>query len=111
MGQLGCTGLDCTGQYKGAELGCTGLYLAVLGCTKCKRVIRAIKVFWMIQVFQFPGGLGDQDNMYLENIWFSWSKPSNCQEKLRCYACDGWRKEETRLRLCSSQVDKGKSDI
>ena len=51
------TMLGCTGQY-GAELCCTELYLAVLGCTKCKRVIRVvgvirvIKVFWMIQVFQ-----------------------------------------------------------
>ena len=28
------------------------------------------------------------DYMHSENIWFSWSKPSNYQEKLRCHACD-----------------------
>ena len=28
------------------------------------------------------------DDMHLENIWFSWSKPSNYREKLRCHACD-----------------------
>ena len=28
------------------------------------------------------------DNMHSENIWFAWSEPSNCQEKLRCHARD-----------------------
>ena len=26
-----------------------------------------------------PGGPGGQDDMHSENIWFSLSKPSNCQ--------------------------------
>ena len=29
------------------------------------------------------------DDMLSENIWFSWSQPSNHREKLRCHARDG----------------------
>ena len=28
------------------------------------------------------------DDMHSENVWFLWSKSSNYQEKLRCYARD-----------------------
>ena len=50
-----------------------------------------------------PGGPGDpggQDSLddndtHSENIWFSWSRPSNYRGKLRCHACDGGRTEVT----------------
>ena len=42
-----------------------------------------------------PGGPGDPggqdvslDDMHSENVWFSWSKPSNYRGKLRCHVCD-----------------------
>ena len=39
------------------------------------------------------------DDMHSENLWFSWFKPSNYGEKLRCHACDGrtderWKVEQ-----------------
>ena len=38
------------------------------------------------------------DDMHSENMWFSWSKPSDYQdqEKLRCHACDVGRTEDGR---------------
>ena len=45
-----------------------------------------------------PGGQDDSLNdndMHSENIWFSWSRPSNYRGKLRCHACDGGRTEVT----------------
>ena len=38
------------------------------------------------------------EDMHSENMWFSWSKPSDYQdqEKLRCHACDGGRTEDER---------------
>ena len=44
------------------------------------------------------------DDMHSENIWFSWSKPSNYHEKLRCHACDEqmnggkWKMEQYSVR-------------
>ena len=34
------------------------------------------------------------EDMHSENMWFSWSKPSNYREKLRYHACDGGMEEE-----------------
>ena len=36
------------------------------------------------------------DDMNVENIWLSCSKPSNYQERLRCHACYTWRTNERR---------------
>ena len=44
------------------------------------------------------------DDMHSENIWFSWSKPSNYHENLRCHACDErmnggkWKMEQYSVR-------------
>ena len=38
----------------------------------------------MVQVVRMIG----LDDMHSENIWFSWSKPSNYRRKLRCHAYD-----------------------
>ena len=58
-----------------AGLGCSGLYWAALGCTG---------LYWAVQLVRMIS----LDDMHSENIWFSWSKSSNYQEKLRCHACD-----------------------
>ena len=54
------TVLGRTGLYL-AALDCTGLYWLVLGCTGLVKVVRMISL----------------DDMHSENIWFSWSIPSN----------------------------------
>ena len=42
------------------------------------------------------------DDMHSENIWFSWSKPSNYRGKLRCHACDGERTDgKWKIEQCS----------
>ena len=41
--------------------------------------------------------------MHSENIWFSWSKPSNYREKLICHACDG-RTDERRRRKVENRA-------
>ena len=47
-------------------------------------MIQVIQVIQVVQVVQVVS----LDDMHLENIWFSGSKPSNDREKLRCRACD-----------------------
>ena len=41
----------------------------------------------VVQVVQVVR-MNSLDDMQSENIWFSWSKPSNYRGKLRCHACD-----------------------
>ena len=84
-----------------AVLGYTGLYLAILGCTGLYQTGQGCTglVFDWLGVITGsggsggpadpgdpggPGGPGDPggqdvslDDMHSENIWFSWSKPSN----------------------------------
>ena len=48
------------------------------------RVIRVVRVVRMICL----------DDVRSENLWFSWSKPSNYREKLICHACDRGTEEE-----------------
>ena len=56
--------------------------------------------------------LNSIDNMHSGNMWFSWSKSSNYQEKLRCHACDG-RTEDGKWKIgqCSirpeTAIDEG----
>ena len=59
-----------------AGLGCNGLYWDALGCTG---------LYWAVQLVRMIS----LDDMHSENIWFSWSKPSNYQGKLRCHTRDG----------------------
>ena len=58
----------------------------------------------MVQVVQVVRIIS-QDDMHSENIWFSGSKPSNYQEKLRCHARDSertdggkWKKGQCSVR-------------
>ena len=61
-----------------------------------------------------PDGQGGQDDQprcfallvlfVKENVWFSWSKPSNYQEKLRCHACDGRRTDGGQRKVENSVV-------
>ena len=72
-----------------AALAYIELYWAVLvvqeiQVLKSGRVARAVEVVQVIQVLRMIS----LDDMHSENIWFSWSKSSNYQEKLRCHACD-----------------------
>ena len=71
-----------------ALLGCSGLYWAVLGCIGLYwiQVVQVVRVVRIISL----------DAVHSENVWVSWSKPSNYQEKLRCHARDGG-KEKKRL--------------
>ena len=39
------------------------------------------------------------DDMHSENIWFSWSKPSNYRGKLRCHACDGGGRTDGKWKI------------
>ena len=49
------------------------------------QVVQVVQVVQMVQVVQVVS----LDDMILENIWVSGSKPSNYQGKFRCHACDG----------------------
>ena len=51
---------------------------------KSGRVARAVEVVQVIQVLRMIS----LDDMHSENIWFSWSKPLDYREKLRCHASD-----------------------
>ena len=51
-------------------------------------VIHVVQVVQVIQVVRVVRMINLYD-MNSENIWFSGSKPSNHQEKLRCQCCDG----------------------
>ena len=82
---LGCAWLGSSGLYWDA-LGCTGLYWAV-------QLARIISL----------------DDMHSENIWFSWSKPSNYQEKLRCHACDKQTKGKWKIVQCSGRPETAKT--
>ena len=58
----------------------------------------------MIQVVQVVS----VDDMHSENLWFSWSKPSNYREKLRCHARDIRTKERAnggkwKIEQCSGR--------
>ena len=59
------------------------------------KVIQVIQVVYVVQVVRMIS----LDDMHSENIWFSWSKSSNYQEKLRCDARDRWRKVENRAAV------------
>ena len=92
-----------TGQL--AALAYIELYWAVLvqeiQVLKSGRVARVVLVVQVIQVLRMIS----QDDMHSEHIWFSWYKPSNYQEKLRCHARDGRthrgrRKVENRAVFC-----------
>ena len=60
-------------------------------------LIQVVQVVQVIRIISI-------DDMNSENIWFSWSKKSNYQEKLRCHARDGrtngGRKVENRAVFC-----------
>ena len=63
-------------------------------------MIQVIQVMQVIQVVQVVRMIS-LDDMHSENIWFSWSKPSNYRGKLRFHARDirtedGGRKVENR---------------
>ena len=63
------------------------------------RVVRVVQVVQAFPVIQVVSVLSVVRMISLydiqsQNIWFSWSKPSNYREKLRCHACDGQTKEE-----------------
>ena len=57
------------------------------------------------------------DDMHTEDIWFSWGKSSNHQEKLRCHArderTDGRRTEDGKWKIvqCSVRPETAKSPI
>ena len=57
----------------------TGVCWNDRGCTGPNWAVQVVIVVRMISL----------DNMNFENIWFSWSKPSNYQERMRCHAPDG----------------------
>ena len=67
------------------------------------QVIQVIQVIPVVQVIQVARMIS-LDDMHSENIWFSWSKPSNYRGKLRCHACDGrtedGQKVENRAVFC-----------
>ena len=44
-------------------------------------MVQAIQVIQVVRMISL-------DDVHSENIWFSGSKPSNNQVKLRCHACD-----------------------
>ena len=54
------------------------------------QVVQGIQVIQVIQVVQVVQVVRmiTLDDMLSENIWFSWSKSSNYQGKLRCHARD-----------------------
>ena len=54
------------------------------------QVVQAIQVLQVVSVIRIIS----LDDMHSENIWFSWSKSLNYQEKLRCHACDIQTEEE-----------------
>ena len=88
---LGCTGVVCNGLYR-AVFGFTGMYVVrlvrVFQVGQMVQVVQVVQVIQMIQVVHVVRMIS-LDDMHSENIWFSWSKPSNYRGKLRCHACDG----------------------
>ena len=52
----------------------------------CGRVVRVVQVVMLVRMISL-------DDRHSESMWFSWSKPSNYQEKLRYQACDGRRRK------------------
>ena len=48
-------------------------------------VVRVVQVVQVVRVVKMIS----LDNMHSENLWGSWSKPSNYPEKLISHACDG----------------------
>ena len=48
------------------------------------RVVQVVQVIQVVRVVRIIS----LDDMQLENLWFSGSKPSNYQGKLRSHACD-----------------------
>ena len=75
------------------------------------QVVQVIHVVQVVEVVRMIS----LDDMHSENIWFSWSKPSNYQEKLRHYARDGRTNERThekwKIEQCSVRPETAKSTI
>ena len=59
------------------------------------KVTQLVQVVWLVQVVRVARTTS-LDDMHSENIWFSWYKPSNYQEKLICHACDGGGRTDER---------------
>ena len=88
------------------------LFCKLLG--RVVQVVHVINVAQVVQVVQVVRIIS-VDDMHPENKWFSWSKPSNYQEKLRYYACDGRKNERThekwKIEQCSVRPETAKSTI
>ena len=68
-----------------------GRVVHVVQVVNVMKVIQVIQLIQEVQVVQMAQVVQvvSLDDIHSENIWFSWSKLSNYQEKLRCHACDG----------------------
>ena len=66
---------------------------------KMTQVVQLVRLVQVVRVARTTS----LDDMHLENIWFSWSKTSNYQEKLRCHARDG-RTDGRRRKVENSAV-------
>ena len=51
------------------------------------KVVQVVQVIQVVQVVQVVRMISIDDR-HSENIWFSWPKSSNYQEKFRYHACD-----------------------
>ena len=73
------------------------------------QVIQVIQVVQMVQVVQVVQMVQvvrmiSLDDMHSENIWFSWSKPSNYRGKLRYHACDGGGRTDGKWKIVQCSV-------
>ena len=72
----------------------SALYWTVLG--SAEQVVQVIQVGQAVRAVRMIS----LDELHSENIWFSWFKPSNFLEKLRCHPCD--------KRMNGGQTESGK---
>ena len=104
----GCPGWRCCPGGQGClggpgDQGCQcgpggpgGQGVQVVQVVQVVNTVQVVNVVQVVRVFQVVS----LDGMYSESIWFTWSKPSDYWEQLRCHACD----RRTDTLICESRA-------
>ena len=69
----------------------TGLIIQVVQVDHVVHVVQVDQMVQVVHVVQVvkAAQVVSLDDIHSESLWFTWSKPTDYSEKLRCHACDG----------------------
>ena len=106
---LGCPGGPSSKSVPGDPHGQVGWSDQSGWSNQSGRVVQVVQVIQVIQVVRVVRIIC-QDDMHSENLWFSWSKPSNYLEKLRCHARDRRTDERTESERRNGEQYSGRPE-